>query len=149
MTDWSFNKYKTMGNQSSMEGAPQPPVSSSSTSAAATAEPLESYMREQQRDEHLKNLGFKRNKSLRRSISKRLRRVRKKDGDDSVDHGDKDRDKTMSPNASTCSAPPAATSTPTSAATVERLPEPAQATKRKRPLVGDQPQPFPTHVQQV
>lgn len=40
-------------------------------------EPLECVIKEQIRDEHLKNLGMKRNKSIRRSIAKRLRKREK------------------------------------------------------------------------
>ena len=43
------------------------------SSVPPSSEPLESFMKEKQRDEHLKNLGFKRSKSIRRSISKKLR----------------------------------------------------------------------------
>ena len=39
-------------------------------------EPLECVIKEHKRDEHLKNLGMKRNKSIRKSIAKKLRRKR-------------------------------------------------------------------------
>jgi hypothetical protein len=37
-------------------------------------EPLEAYLREKQRNDHLKNLGLKRHTSFRKSITKRLKR---------------------------------------------------------------------------
>jgi len=40
-------------------------------------EPLEAYLREKQRNDHLKNLGLKRHTSLRKSISKKLKRHKK------------------------------------------------------------------------
>lgn len=48
-------------------------------------EPLECVVREVQRDEHLKNLGFKRNKSIRKSIAKKLKKRDKKKED--IDSG--------------------------------------------------------------
>ena len=45
-------------------------------------EPLECVIKEQKRDEHLKNLGMKRNKSIRKSIAKKLRKREKKDETD-------------------------------------------------------------------
>ncbi len=53
--------------------------------STAGGEPLESYMREKQRDDHLKNLGFKRSRSIRRSISKRLKRKNKEKKADEAD----------------------------------------------------------------
>ncbi len=41
----------------------------------ASAEPLEAYLREKQRNDHLKNLGAKRQTSFRRSIRKKLKKV--------------------------------------------------------------------------
>ena len=75
-----------MGNQNSLAtnnlsyqipstGPTAQPISSES--AVTSSEPLESYIKEKQRDDHLKNLGFKRSKSLRKSISKRLKRKNK------------------------------------------------------------------------
>jgi len=67
-----------MGNQQS--GAP----GGAGGTSATPHEPLECVVREVQRDEHLKNLGFKRNKSIRRSIAKKLKkRDKKKDELDS------------------------------------------------------------------
>ena len=45
-------------------------------------EPLECVIKEHKRDEHLKNLGMKRNKSIRKSIAKKLRKRDKKDETD-------------------------------------------------------------------
>lgn len=42
--------------------------------SAVPDEPLEAYLREKQRNDHLKNLGLKRHTSLRKSISKKLKR---------------------------------------------------------------------------
>lgn len=42
--------------------------------AEARDEPLEAYLREKQRNDHLKNLGFKRQTSFRKSIAKKLKR---------------------------------------------------------------------------
>ena len=68
-----------MGNQQSLAAGEIAQQSSSSVSRVdSKAEPLESYLKEKQRDDHLKNLGFKRSKSLRRSISKRLSKRRRK-----------------------------------------------------------------------
>ena len=46
--------------------------------AVVIEEALESMQKEKQRDEHLKNLEFKRSKSIRRSIAKRLKGGRKR-----------------------------------------------------------------------
>ena len=45
--------------------------------AAVPDEPLEAYLREKQRNDHLKNLGLKRHTSFRKSISKKLKRHKK------------------------------------------------------------------------
>ena len=47
--------------------------------SVAKDEPLECVIKEHKRDEHLKNLGMKRNKSIRKSIAKKLRKRDKKD----------------------------------------------------------------------
>ena len=44
---------------------------------AVPDEPLEAYLREKQRNDHLKNLGLKRHTSFRKSISKKLKRHKK------------------------------------------------------------------------
>jgi len=46
-------------------------------------EPLECVIKEQKRNEHLQNLGMKRNKSIRKSLAKKLKRKEKRD-----EHGD-------------------------------------------------------------
>lgn len=52
---------------------------STASSVVARDEPLECVIKEAKRDEHLKNLGMKRNKSIRKSIVKKLRKREKKD----------------------------------------------------------------------
>lgn len=42
-------------------------------------EPLECVIKEAKRNEHLQNLGMKRNKSIRKSIAKKLKRKEKRD----------------------------------------------------------------------
>lgn len=148
-----------MGNQSSqMGGQPIPPHPERTRPQGD--EPLEAYMKEQQRDEHLKNLGFKRSKSLRKSISKRLKRKNKRRGSDEPDTGavpntkadDGDADDTMEATTIGGSAKrtadverkPSKDRIPS----VERLdradfPEP---TRRQKPIVGNL-EPLPTHVQ--
>ena len=64
---------KNMGNQGSSRGGGGP----SSHGPPAADEPLEAYLREKQRNDHLKNLGLKRHTSLRKSISKKLKRHKK------------------------------------------------------------------------
>jgi hypothetical protein len=64
-----------MGNHAS---ANQP------VAAHAPAEPLEAFSKEKQRDDHLKNLGFKRSKSIRKSIAKRLKRKKKHTSSDDL-----------------------------------------------------------------
>lgn len=51
--------------------------------AAVPDEPLEAYLREKQRNDHLKNLGLKRHTSFRKSISKKLKRHKKSEGQSS------------------------------------------------------------------
>ena len=64
---------KNMGNQGSSRGGGGP----SGHGPPAADEPLEAYLREKQRNDHLKNLGLKRHTSLRKSISKKLKRHKK------------------------------------------------------------------------
>ena len=129
-------------------------------------EPLESYIKEKQRDEHLKNLGFKRSKSLRKSISKRLKR--KKKGRDETDTAS-NAEQTQQQPPEAGAAAPTKQEDPNSIETVKTTTEvkedatkskktekPAAATerldvypepqRRPRPLVGE-PQPLPSHVQ--
>ena len=49
-------------------------------------DPLECVIKEQIRDEHLKNLGMKRNKSIRKSIAKRLRKREKLKEEEDFEH---------------------------------------------------------------
>ena len=51
-------------------------------------ETLESMQKEKQRDEHLKNLEFKRSKSIRKSIAKRLKGGKKRKDQKSLDQPD-------------------------------------------------------------
>ena len=62
-----------MGNQGSSRGGAGGP----SGHGPPVDEPLEAYLREKQRNDHLKNLGLKRHTSLRKSISKKLKRHKK------------------------------------------------------------------------
>ena len=55
-----------MGNQGSS--------SKKDGKAKPTEEPLESYLREKQRNDHLQNLGLKRHTSFRKSLTKRLKK---------------------------------------------------------------------------
>lgn len=50
---------------------------SSAAAGSIPDEPLEAYLREKQRNDHLKNLGLKRHTSFRKSISKKLKRHKK------------------------------------------------------------------------
>ena len=134
-----------MGNQSTHlhQAAQQQP-----SSVPPSAEPLDSFMKEKQRDEHLKNLGFKRSKSLRRSISKKLRRNKRKRDGDVPDGGGAGGD---GAKESQDDAPKDAGSVPKE--TKERVPsvekldraDVPEAERRPRPAVGD-PQPLPSHV---
>jgi len=63
-------------------------------------EPLECVIKEQKRNEHLQNLGMKRNKSIRKSIAKKLKRKEKRDEQsDSVSVSDSIKDKENQRNA--------------------------------------------------
>ena len=138
-----------MGNQSSL-------ASSYGAAAAAAAnrpaEPLDSFRRERARDEHLRNLGFKRSKSLRRSISKRLKRRKHKKEEDAVppptttekDDEDDKEDPNKIETKEEVERPGRR------AASVERLDlsqfDPEVRKKAAKVLVGE-PQPMPSHVQ--
>ena len=136
-----------MGNQSThLHHAAQQPAAASS--AGAGAEPLESFMKEKQRDEHLKNLGFKRSKSLRRSISKKLRRnKRKRDGDVPDGGGDGAKESQTDAPKDPGSVPKDSKDTKERVPSVEKLDraDVPEAERRPRPAVGD-PQPLPSHV---
>ena len=93
-------------------------------------EPLESFSKEKQRDDHLKNLGFKRSKSIRKSIAKRLKRKKRNPSSEDIKDGVSKTSKTSE-----------ASSLDTRIEVVERptdIPD--------KPLVGI-PQPLPAHVQ--
>ena len=138
-----------MGNQSTHlhQAAQQQPPSS----VPPSAEPLESFMKEKQRDEHLKNLGFKRSKSLRRSISKKLRRnKRKRDGDvpdGGGGGGDDAKESQTDAPKDPGSVPKDSKDTKERVPSVEKLDraDVPEAERRPRPAVGD-PQPLPSHV---
>jgi hypothetical protein len=93
-------------------------------------EPLESFSKEKQRDDHLKNLGFKRSKSIRKSIAKRLKRKKKEPAAEDV--------RDVASKTSKASE----TSLDARVELVERPP----VDKPDKPIVG-LPQPLPAHVQ--
>lgn len=125
-----------MGNQASLGQAYQMATAASAVSHPANAEPLEAFSKEKQRDEHLKNLGFKRTKSLRKSISKRLRRKRA--------HKD---DAAAAAPATEAAVVEVAVEQPRRVPSIERLDRGEfEEREKKRPLVGEM-QPLPTHVQ--
>ena len=112
--------------------------------APAPLEPLECVIKEQKRDEHLKNLGMKRNKSIRRSIAKKLKRKEKTDSIDSAV------DKENQHNAKNRPAPPSVQiETRTSiGASVDggRKVEVIKVETKTENLVGDT-QPLPAYIQ--
>lgn len=63
--------------------------------AAVPDEPLEAYLREKQRNDHLKNLGLKRHTSFRKSISKKLKRHKKSEGQSSQNEQQSEGPKTL------------------------------------------------------
>ena len=138
-----------MGNQAThLHQAAQ--QQQSAVPPAAGAEPLESFAKEKQRDEHLKNLGFKRSKSLRRSISKKLRKVNKRkrdsnddvpDGGDAVPDGPKE---SQESHKSQCGSKESNKERVPSIEKLDRADVP-EAERRPRPAVGE-PQPLPSHV---
>ena len=112
-----------MGNQASL----------AQQAAAANhipGEPLESFSKEKQRDDHLKNLGFKRSKSIRKSIAKRLKRKKRNPSSEDIKDGVSKTSKTSE-----------ASSLDTRIDVVER-----PVDKPDKPLVGI-PEPLPAHVQ--
>ena len=112
-----------MGNQASL----------AQQAAAANhipGEPLESFSKEKQRDDHLKNLGFKRSKSIRKSIAKRLKRKKRNPSSEDIKDGVSKTSKTSE-----------ASSLDTRIEVVER-----PVDKPDKPLVGI-PEPLPAHVQ--
>ena len=105
-------------------------------------EPLESFSKEKQRDDHLKNLGFKRSKSIRKSIAKRLKRKKKQTSSEDLRDG-----------AGSTTRKASETSLETRVELVERpsttrveLVERPPTDKPDKPIVG-LPQPLPSHVQ--
>jgi len=77
------------------KGEPGSPGIGGSVKDLPKEEPLECLAKEAKRDEHLKNLGMKRNKSIRKSIAKKLKRREKKedlDGTNSVTESIKDKE---------------------------------------------------------
>ena len=163
-------------------------------------ETLESMQKEKQRDDHLKNLEFKRTKSIRKSIAKRLKGGKKRKEQKSKDQPDAPPSSGASEIGDTTSinlklssdvisTQPAATNEPptsslsaisttvaiTSNSTSKKVPakvfekDDKQTTKNstantttntknkteriyredtnRKPLVGEQPEPFPSHVQ--
>ena len=104
-------------------------------------EPLESFSKEKQRDDHLKNLGFKRSKSIRKSIAKRLKRKKKQASSEDLRDG-----------AGSTTRKASEASLETRVELVERPPPRVEVIERPatekpdRPIVG-LPQPLPSHVQ--
>jgi len=129
--------WKSLTKGEAMGATPLPPM-----------EPLECVIKEQKRDEHLKNLGMKRNKSLRRSIAKKLKRKEKRDEPDAVVANE--REKENQRNSSTPTQPASVhVETRTSiGASVDggRKVEVIQVEQKKDGLIGDT-QPLPAHIQ--
>ena len=110
-------------------------------------EPLECVIKEQKRDEHLKNLGMKRNKSLRRSIAKKLKRKEKRDEPDAVVANERDKENQRNSSTPTQPAPVHVETRTSIGASVDggRKVEVIQVEK-KDGLIGDT-QPLPAHIQ--
>ncbi len=111
----------------------------------ARDEPLECVIKEQIRDEHLKNLGMKRNKSIRKSIAKRLRKrekLKEEDDDERERHDAMDSGGSSSDNKENRTAGSAgdvfADQIPPAAAVVSKV--------RRRPM-GGHPPPVAGHVE--
>ncbi len=121
---WKFLRRKSrMGNQASL-------AQQASATNHVPGEPLESFSKEKLRDDHLKNLGFKRSKSIRKSIAKRLKRKKPNPSLEDIKDGVSKTSKTSE-----------ASSLDTRVEVVER-----PSDKSDKPLVGI-PQPLPVHVQ--
>jgi len=132
--------WKSLTKGEAMGATPLPPM-----------EPLECVIKEQKRDEHLKNLGMKRNKSLRRSIAKKLKRKEKRDEPDAVipTERDKENQQSFGKKATTALPPPVQVETRTSiGASVDggRKVEVIHQLEKKEGLIGDT-QPLPAHIQ--
>ena len=111
-------------------------------------EPLECVIKEQKRDEHLKNLGMKRNKSLRRSIAKKLKRKEKRDEPDAVVANERDKENQRNSSTPTQPAPVHVETRTSIGASVDggRKVEVIQVEQKKDGLIGDT-QPLPAHIQ--
>jgi len=112
-------------------------------------EPLECVMKEQKRDDHLKNLGMKRNKSIRRSIAKKLKRKEKRDEADRNTVNEADKENPRNGANKPAAAPQVQVETRTSiGSSVDggRKVEVIQVDPKKEGLIGDT-QPLPSHIQ--
>merc|ERR1712038_1357400 len=128
--------WKSLTKGEAMGATPLPPM-----------EPLECVIKEQKRDEHLKNLGMKRNKSLRRSIAKKLKRKEKRDEPDAVVANERDKENQRNSSTPTQPAPVHVETRTSIGASVDggRKVEVIQVEK-KDGLIGDT-QPLPAHIQ--
>jgi len=130
--------WKSLTKGEAMGATPLPPM-----------EPLECVIKEQKRDEHLKNLGMKRNKSLRRSIAKKLKRKEKRDEPDAMVPNDKENQQNVGKKPTPALPPPVQVETRTSiGASVDggRKVEVIHQVEKKEGLIGDT-QPLPAHIQ--
>ena len=129
--------WKSLTKGDAMGAAPLPPM-----------EPLECVIKEQKRDEHLKNLGMKRNKSLRRSIAKKLKRKEKRDEPDAVVANERDKENQRNSSTPTQQAPVHVETRTSIGASVDggRKVEVIQVEQKKDGLIGDT-QPLPAHIQ--
>ena len=129
--------WKSLTKGEAMGATPLPPM-----------EPLECVIKEQKRDEHLKNLGMKRNKSLRRSIAKKLKRKEKRDEPDVVVANERDKENQRNSSTPTQPAPVHVETRTSIGASVDggRKVEVIQVEQKKDGLIGDT-QPLPAHIQ--
>ena len=129
--------WKSLTKGEAMGATPLPPM-----------EPLECVIKEQKRDEHLKNLGMKRNKSLRRSIAKKLKRKEKRDEPDAVVANERDKENQRNSSTPTQPAPVHVETRTSIGASVDggRKVEVIQVEQKKDGLIGDT-QPLPAHIQ--
>ena len=129
--------WKSLTKGEAMGATPLPPM-----------EPLECVIKEQKRDEHLKNLGMKRNKSLRRSIAKKLKRKEKRDEPDAVVANEREKENQRNSSTPTQPAPVHVETRTSIGASVDggRKVEVIQVEQKKDGLIGDT-QPLPAHIQ--
>ena len=129
--------WKSLTKGEAMGATPLPPM-----------EPLECVIKEQKRDEHLKNLGMKRNKSLRRSIAKKLKRKEKRDEPDAVVANEREKENQRNSSTPTQPAPVHVETRTSIGASVDggRKVEVIQVDQKKDGLIGDT-QPLPAHIQ--